>query len=39
MITHPSMARSGLLNRLCGVSNFGKIWSARGQHEIPYTEW
>jgi hypothetical protein len=32
------MATSGLLNLLCGVGNFGKIGSARGQHEIPYTE-
>ena len=24
--------------RICGDGNFGKIWSARGQHEIGYTE-
>jgi hypothetical protein len=38
MITLPSVARSGLLSLLGGVGNFGKIWSARGQNEIPYTE-
>jgi len=39
MITLPSVTRSGLLNLLCGVGNFTNIWSARGQLEIPYTEW
>jgi hypothetical protein len=39
MIALPSMTRSGLLNLLCSVGNFGKTGSAREQHEIPNTEW
>ena len=26
-----------LFNLSCGVGNFGKIWTACGQHEIHYT--
>jgi len=26
------------INLLCGAGNFGKIWSACGQHEIQYTD-
>jgi hypothetical protein len=28
----------GPFNLLCGAGNFGKTWSACGQHEIQYTE-
>jgi hypothetical protein len=28
-----------LLYLLRGTGDFGKIWSACGQHEIQYTEW
>jgi hypothetical protein len=30
--------RSGLLNLLCGVGNFYKIWSAYEQHEFQFTK-
>jgi hypothetical protein len=33
-----TMARTGLLNLLYGVGNFGKIWSAYWQQEFKYTQ-
>jgi len=34
-LLHP---KADLLNPVCTVGNFGKIWSARGQRKHEYTE-
>jgi hypothetical protein len=31
--------RAGMLELLCGVGKFSKIWSACRQHEVQYTQW
>jgi len=38
MFEFPLWHKPGLLNLLCGVGSFGKIWSACSQYEIQYTE-
>ena len=30
--------KNGLLNNVCGVGNFGKIWHAHGYHDIQCTK-
>jgi len=30
--------KTGLINLLCVAGRFDKMWSARGQHQIQYTE-
>jgi hypothetical protein len=35
MVVSPQIC---LLDLICGIGNFGKIWCACQQHEIQYTE-